>query len=114
MIFAAGIMQTMFGPGAVAATIFFISLGLFQLVWIVVLLRAKRPLLLVLGVLGNLVSIIIYFISISGVTIFGVPPQPFSSYAILIKALETISVIASIYVLRVARKSTVELPKVAS
>ena len=56
--------------------------------------------LLTLGVLGNLVSILIYFISTSGVTIFGVPPQPLIPFGVLIKALEAVFVLASLYVLK--------------
>ncbi len=103
MVFAPIIMETMFGQGFVAATIFFIVLGLFQLTWIWVLLKSNSSSLLALGVLGNLVSILIYFISASGVTIFGVPPQPLIPFGVLIKALEAVFVLASVYVLKAAR-----------
>ena len=66
VVFAPVIMETMFGPGWMAATAFFISLGLFQLIWIGVLLKSNNPALLTLGIVGNLVSILIYFISTRG------------------------------------------------
>jgi hypothetical protein len=100
MLFAPTIMETMFGQGFIAATIFFIVLGAFQLIWIRVLLKSNNSSLLTLGILGNLVSIFIYFISTSGVTIFGVPPQPLISFGVLIKSLETVFVLASLYVLK--------------
>ncbi|MFI5449742.1 MAG: hypothetical protein ACHQ03_08260 [Candidatus Bathyarchaeia archaeon] len=103
MVFAPMIMETMFGQGFVAATIFFIVLGLFQLTWTWVLLKSNSSSLLALGVLGNLVSILIYFISASGVTIFGVPPQPLIPFGVLIKALEAVFVLASVYALKAAR-----------
>lgn len=96
-------METIFGQGFVAATIFFIVLGLFQLTWIWVILKSNSFSLLALGVLGNLVSILVYFISASGVTIFGVSPQPLILFGVLIKALEAVFVLASVYVLKVAR-----------
>jgi hypothetical protein len=102
MIFAPAIMTTVFGPGAIAATLFFITLGLFQLIWTVVLLKSNNRWLLTIGILGNLVSILIYFISVGGVTIFGVPPQPLIPFALVIKGLEVIFVLASIYVLKTA------------
>ena len=82
MAFAPTIMETMFGQGFLAATVFFIVLGVFQLVWIRVLLKSNNLSLLSLGILGNLVSISIYFISTSGVTIFGVPPQPLIPFGV--------------------------------
>ncbi|MGA3109533.1 MAG: hypothetical protein ABSD99_08850 [Candidatus Bathyarchaeia archaeon] len=103
MVFAPTIMETMFGQGFVAATIFFIVLGLFQLTWTWVLLKSNSSSLLALGVLGNLVSILIYFISASGVTIFGVPPQRLIPFGVLIKALEAVFVLASVCVLKAAR-----------
>jgi hypothetical protein len=99
MFFAPSLMASVFGPGAVAAAIFFIVLGLFQLVWIRILLKSSNRRLLILGIVGNLGSIIIYFVSLGGVTIFGVPPQNGGVFALLIKALEAIFVLASIYVL---------------
>jgi hypothetical protein len=90
----------MFGQGFIAATIFFIVLGVFQLIWIRALLKSNNSSLLTLGILGNLVSIFIYFISTRGVTIFGVPPQPLISFGVLIKGLETVFVLASLYVLK--------------
>ena len=100
MMFAPSIMETLFGQGFIAATIFFIVLGVFQLIWIRVLLNSNNSTLLTLGVLGNLVSILIYFISTSGVTIFGVPPQPLIAFGVLIKALEAVFVLVSLYVLK--------------
>jgi len=103
MMFAPIAMETMFGQGFVAATIFFIVLGLFQLTWIWVLLKSNSSSFLALGVLGNLVSILIYFISASGVTIFGVLPQPLIPFGVLMKALEAVFVLASVYALKAAR-----------
>jgi hypothetical protein len=107
MVFAPVIMETMFGAGWISATIFFIVLGIFQLVWVGVLLKSNNSSLLVLGVLGNLFSILIYFVSTSGVTIFGVPPQPFLAFGLLIKALEAVFVLASLYALRTKPSTTV-------
>jgi len=100
MVFAPALMQSVFGPGAVAAVIFFIVLGIYQLIWIGVLLKSNNLSLLVLGIPGNLLSVLIYFVSMSGVTIFGVPPQQFSLFAVLIKALESVFILASINVLK--------------
>ena len=100
LILAPAMMTEVFGAGAIPAVIFFICLGIFQLVWIRVLLRSNNRLLLLLGILGNLVSILIYFVSLSGVTIFGVPPQNGGVFALLIKGLEAIFVLASIYVMK--------------
>ena len=94
-------METMFDQGFVAATFFFIVLGLFQLIWIWVILKSNSSSHLALGVLGNLLSILIYFVSISGITILGVPPQPLNPFAVLIKALEAVFVLASVYTLRI-------------
>jgi hypothetical protein len=103
MVFAPIIMETMFGQGFVGATIFFITLGLFQLIWIYVILKSNSPSLLALGVVGNLVSVLIYFVSVSGITIFGVPPQPLIPFAVLIKAVEAVFVLASVYTLRIVQ-----------
>ena len=100
MMLAPTIMETMFGQGFMAATVFFIVLGLFQLIWVRVLLKSNNPSLLTIGILGNVISILIYFISTSGVTIFGVPPQPLIPFGVLIKALETVFVLASLYVIK--------------
>jgi len=99
MIFAPTLMTTVFGAGAEAAVVFFIVLGIFQLAWIPILLKSSNRGLLTLGIWGNLVSIIIYFVSLSGVTIFNVPPQNGGAFAILIKALEFLFVLASIHVM---------------
>jgi hypothetical protein len=100
IVFAPIVMETMFGQGFLAATTFFIVLGLFQLSWIVVLLKSNKSSLLALGVVGNLGSIVIYFVSAGGVTIFSVPPQPLIPFAFLIKTLEAVSVLASVYVMK--------------
>jgi len=100
MIFAPALMSEVFDAAAVAAVVFFSCLGVFQLVWIGVLLRSSNRLLLVVGVLGNLVSIIIYFVSLSGVTIFGVPPQNGGAFALLIKGLEAVFVVTSFYLMK--------------
>jgi hypothetical protein len=97
-----------FGAGAVPAAIFFLALGIFQLIWIGVFLKSNNSSLLVLGVLGNLLSILVYFVSVAGVTLFGVPPQPFFAQGIIAKVLETIFVLASIYVLKAAKHSQPE------
>jgi len=99
MLFAPAVMSTMFGLGAFAAVVFFILLGLFQLASIGIIVKSNNRGLFVLGILGNLVSILIYFISTSGVTIFGVPSQPLIPFGILIKALEAVFVAASAYLL---------------
>jgi len=103
MIFAPTIMETMFGQGFISATVFFIVLGIFQIIWIRVLLKSSNRTLLILGILGNLVSIFIYFVSASGVTIFGVPPQPLIPFGVLIKALECVFVFSSLYVLKAGK-----------
>lgn len=95
------VMEQFFGAGAVQATIFFVALGLFQFVWIGVLLKSNNSSLLILGVLVDLFSILIYFTSTAGVTFpFGIPPQPLSPFAMVIKALEAVFVLASIYVMK--------------
>jgi len=48
-------MLTLFGPGALAAEIFFIMLGFFQLVCIRILLKSTDRPSLIIGILGNLV-----------------------------------------------------------
>jgi bacteriorhodopsin len=93
-------MQTMFGPGWISAVVFFIVLGAFQVFAIWSLLKSSSSSLLAVGVLVNFVSILIYLISASGVTIFGVPPQPLIAFGVLIKALETIFVLASLYLMK--------------
>jgi hypothetical protein len=103
MIFAPSVMETMFGQGFISATVFFIALGMFQIIWIGFLLNWSNSIILTLGILGNLVSILIYFISTSGMTIFGVPPQPLIPFGIMVKALEGVFVVASIYVLRILK-----------
>jgi hypothetical protein len=100
LILAPAMMTEVFGAGAIPAVIFFICLGIFQLVWIRVLLKSNDRLVLLLGILGNLVSILIHFVSLSGVSIFGVPPQNGGVFALLIKGLEAIFVLASIYVMK--------------
>jgi len=105
MIFAPAIMTTMFGPGAMAAVVFFICLGLFQILCIGIILKSTNPYLLLAGILGNLGSILIYFISTMGVTIFGVPPQPLIPFGVLIKALEAIFVVAAAYIINTRQSS---------
>jgi len=100
LMFAPVMLETVFGPGWVAATAFFLALGIFQLLWVYVLLKSENSFLLILGILGNLVSILIYFVSTAGVTLFGVPPQPLIAFGVLIKALEAVFVLASICVLK--------------
>ena len=108
MIFAPSIMSMMFGAtGAIPTAVFFIILGLFQFGWVAVLLKSKSPTLLTIGILVNLALIAIYFISVAGVTFpFGVPPQPFIPFAVVIKALEAVFVVASIYAMKNAKKPT--------
>ena len=103
ILLAPALMWSVFGPGAIGALVFFVVLGVYQIACIGVLLKSRSTLLLFLGIPGNLVSIIIYFISLSGVTIFGVPPQNGGAFALLIKGLEAVFVLASIYVLANAR-----------
>ena len=108
MVFAPLVLRGMYGPGYVAATVFFISLGLFQLLWVGVLLKSDNPFLLILGVLGNLFSILIYFVSTAGVTLpFDVPPQPLIAWPVFIKALEAVFVLASVYMLKAETARTV-------
>ena len=99
MLFAPYVMTIMFGPAAVAATVFFICLGLLQIICIGIILKSSNAALLALGVLGNVGSILIYFISISGVVIFGVLPQPLVPFAVLIKALEGLFIVTSAHLL---------------
>ena len=99
-LLAPALMWSVFGPGAVAAVVFFVILGTYQLVWIGLLLKSNSKILLALGIPGNLVSVVIYFVSLSGVTIFGVPPQNGGAFALLIKSLEVIYVVACFYVLK--------------
>lgn len=94
-------MWSVFGPGAIEAVVFFVLLGVYQFVWIGIILKSNNKLLLAVGIPGNLVSIFIYFVSLSGVTIFGVPPQNGGAFALLIKTLEAIFVLVSAYVLKV-------------
>jgi hypothetical protein len=96
ILLAPTLMWSVFGPGAIGAVVFFVVLGIYQLVCIRILLKSKSAFLLALSIPGSLVSIIIYFVSLSGVTIFGVPPQNGGIFAILIKALEAVFVVASI------------------
>ena len=100
LLLAPAVMWSVFGPGAVAAVIFFVVLGVYQLIWIGILLKSKNALVLALGIPGNVVSIVIYFVSLSGVAIFGVPPQNGGVFALIIKALEAVFLVASIYTLR--------------
>jgi len=103
IILAPAMMWSVFGPGAIGAVVFFVVLGIYQIICIAVMLKSKSRYLLALAIPGNLVSIVIYFVSLSGVTIFGVPPQNGGIFALLIKALETVFVLVSIYVLRIVR-----------
>jgi uncharacterized membrane protein YuzA (DUF378 family) len=48
MVFAPAIMETMFGQGSIAVTAFFIVLGMFQIMWIRVLLESNNSALLIL------------------------------------------------------------------
>ena len=100
IILAPALMWSVFGPGAIGAVVFFVVLGIYQIISIALMLKSKSRYLLALVIPGNLVSIVIYFVSLSGVTIFGVPPQNGGIFALLIKALEAVFVLASIEVLR--------------
>jgi hypothetical protein len=100
VVLAPAMMENVFGAGWVAATIFFIVLGVFQLSWIIVLLKSNNPYHLMLGVFGNLISALIYLVSASGVTIFGVPPQPLIAWGVFIKVLELVFIFASVTVLK--------------
>ena len=99
ILLAPTLMWSVFGPGAIGAVVFFVLLGMYQLVWIGILLKSNHIHMLALGIPGNLVSIIIYFVSLSGVTILGVPPQNGGAFALVIKALETVFVLASIFII---------------
>ncbi len=100
ILLAPSLMYSVFGPGAVAAVVFFVVLGVYQLLWIGILLKSNNIFLLAMGIPGNLVSIVIYFVSLGGVTIFGVPPQNGGIFALLIKALEVIYVVTCVYLLK--------------
>jgi len=106
VMFAPTVMENMFGAGWISATLFFIVLGAFQLFCIWLILKSNNSILFGLGVLGNLLSILIYFVSTAGVTIFGVPPQPLIPFGVLIKALEAVFVLASLYMLRTRSHAT--------
>jgi hypothetical protein len=99
LLIAPAVMTSMFGTSAIAAAVFFISLGLFQVISIGIIMKSSNPSLLALGILSNPGSILIYFISTSGVIIFGIPPQPLVPFGVLIKALEAVFVAASAYLL---------------
>jgi hypothetical protein len=64
--------------------------------------------LLAIGIPGNLVSVVIYFVSLSGVTIFGVPPQNGGFFALLIKTLEVVYVVDCVYVMKAKPRSSKE------
>ncbi|MGA2790550.1 MAG: hypothetical protein ABSF00_07265 [Candidatus Bathyarchaeia archaeon] len=100
MMFAPAFMHQEFGDGVVPVVTFFIALGLFQLAWIGIILKSINRSLLALGIFGFSVSIIIYFVSTQMWLPFGVPPQPLAPFAFLIKALEAIFILASLYILR--------------
>ncbi len=88
--------EQLFGAAAVPATIFFVALGIFQLMWIGVIIKSNNRGLLAVGILEILFSILIYFISTAMPPPFGVPPQPLTAYAVFIKALEAGFVLASL------------------
>lgn len=100
IIFAPAFMYQEFGDAVVPVVIFFIVLGLFQLAWIGVMLKSSNGSLLALGIFGFSFSIILYFVSTQMWLPFGVAPQPLVQFAFLIKALEAIFVLASLYMLR--------------
>lgn len=100
MVFGPAFMRQLFGDNAVLVVIFFIALGGFQLTWIGVILKSSNRSLLALGIVGFSFSIIIYFVSTQIWLPFGVPPQPLVPFAFVVKALEAIFVLASLYLLR--------------
>jgi hypothetical protein len=100
IMFAPAFMHQEFGDGAVPVVIFFIALGLFQLAWIGVILKSSNRSLLALGIFGFSFSILIYFLSTQMWLPFGVPPQPLVPFAVVIKALEAVFALASVYMLR--------------
>lgn len=100
ILLAPSLMWSVLGPGAVGAVVFFIVLGAYQLLWIGIFLKSNNTYLLAMGIPGNLVSIVIYFVSLSGVTILGVSPQNGGPFALLIKALEAIYIVTCVYLLK--------------
>ncbi len=101
MMFGPALMRQFFGDAVVPVVVFFISLGIFQLAWMGVILKSSNRSLLALGTLGFLFSIIIYFVSTQTWLPFGVPPQPLIPFAFVIKALEAVFVLASLFLLRI-------------
>ena len=99
-MFGQAFMRQFFGDNLVLVVIFFIALGLFQLAWIGVILKSSNRSLLALGIVGFSFSIAIYFVSTQMWLPFGVPPQPFSPFAFVIKGLEAVFVLASASLLR--------------
>ena len=99
-MFAPAFMHQEFEDGVVPVVTFFTALGLFQLAWIGIILKSINRSLLALGIFGFSFSILIYFVSTQMWLPFGVPSQPLVPFAFLVKALEAIFVLASVYVLR--------------
>jgi hypothetical protein len=106
LIFAPAVLHKFFGDAVIPVVIFFIALGLFQLAWIAIILKSSNRSLRALGIFGFSVSIIIYFLSTQMWLPFGVPPQPLVPFAFLIKALEAIFILASLYILSRANVRT--------
>jgi hypothetical protein len=100
LMFAPALLHEFFGDAVAPVVTFFIALGLFQLAWIVIILKSSNRSLLALGILGFSFSIIIYFVSTQTWLPFGVPPQPLAPFAFVIKALEAVFVLASLYLLK--------------
>jgi len=85
-----------FGP-PVAAGLFFLALAIFQFVWaVIVLVAVKNRLLMKIGILGNLVSILIYFVSVVTPLPFGVPQQRILGFAMACKSVEAIFVVGAL------------------
>ncbi len=87
----------LFGGALVPTGIFFFILGVFQLLWVAVMAKSSNKALIVLGILGSLGSVIIYFVSVVVALPFGVPKQPLTPTAIETKALESVFILVSFY-----------------
>ncbi len=96
----------LFGGAVVPTGIFFFSLGIFQLLWVAVMAKSSNRALIVLGMLGSLGSVIIYFVSVMVALPFGVPRQPLTPTAIETKALESVFILVSFYMFWGLSKAT--------
>ncbi len=96
----------LFGGAVVPTGIFFFILGIFQLLWVAVMAKSSKRALIVLGMLGSLGSVIIYFVSVMVALPFGVPRQPLTPTAVETKAFESVFILVSLYMFRGLSKAT--------